>query len=108
MSRDNLIGPNEEVSAPGFVSRLADTLDAALNGYTRNQGAVTLTANVTTTAVDNPLFESHQTVVLSPLTANAAGALSTTYISARTKGQFTLTHASTASTDRSFDYIFVG
>lgn len=108
MSRDNLLNVADRVTDPGFISRLVQMLEQILHGRTRNQAAITLTANVTTTAVNNPAFESHQTVVLSPLTANAAGAIATTYVSARTKGQFTLTHANAATTDRSFEFIFVG
>jgi len=108
MSRDNLISPADRLEDPGFISRLFDALEGALKGRTRNQGTLTLTANVTTTVVDNPLYESHQTIVLMPTTANAATAIATTYVSARTAKQFTLTHANTATTDRIFEYVFVG
>lgn len=108
MTRETLIRPVDDVSEPGFLRRLFDTLELLFNGRTRNQGSVTLAANVTTTTVSHPLFESHQTVVLSPLTANAAAALATTYVSARAKGQFTLTHANAATTDREFEFIFAG
>jgi hypothetical protein len=110
MSRDNLINPSEPPTAPGFVRRLFDALEGVLNGRSRNQGSVTLAANVTTTVVDNPLFESHQTPVFVPLTANAAAEIGAggLYVSARTRGQFTITHANAATTDRTFEYVFVG
>lgn len=108
MSRDNLITPVDRPDEPSFVSRLFDMLEGLLNGHTRNQGSVTLTANATTTTVDDPAFESHQTILLSPLTANAAAAIGTTYVSARTKGQFVLTHANNAQTDKDFEYTYVG
>lgn len=108
MNRETLLRPIDDVVEPSFIRRLFDTCEMLLNGRTRNQGLVTLAASTTTTAVDDPLFESHQTVVLSPLTANAAAALATTYVSARTTGQFTLTHANNVQTDRDFEYIFVG
>jgi hypothetical protein len=107
VSRDNLLRPIERADET-FFSRLFDQIEGLLNGRSRNRGTVTLTANVTTTAVDDARFESGQTVVLVPMTANAAGALATTYVSARTAKQFTLTHANTATTDRTFEYIFVG
>jgi hypothetical protein len=102
-SRLNLLRPND-----GGDTRLFDQIEALLNGYSRNRGTLTLTANVTSTDVKDPRFESAQTVVLCPMTANAAAALATTYVSARTAKQFTLTHANTATTDRTFEYIFVG
>ena len=102
-SRLNLIRPND-----GGDTRLFEQIEGLLNGQTRNRGTVTLTANVASTAVDDARFESAQTVVLSPLTANAAAAIATTYISARTAKQFTLAHANNAQTDRTFEYIFVG
>jgi hypothetical protein len=102
-SRLNLIRPNE-----GTDTRLYDQVEGVLNGQTRNRGTLTLTANTTTTAINDARFESAQTVVLSPLTANAAAALATTYVSARTAKQFTLTHANNAQVDKTFEYIFVG
>ena len=102
-SRLNLVRPND-----GGDTRLFDQIEGLLNGQTRNRGTVTLTANVASTAVADARFESAQTVVLSPLTSNAAAAIATTYVSARTSKQFTLAHANNAQTDRTFEYIFVG
>jgi hypothetical protein len=106
-SRLNLLRPNEQVDAT-YTSRVFDTTEALLNGRSRNRGTLTLTANVTSTDVKDARFQSSQSVVLCPMTANAATAVATTYVSARTTGQFTLTHANTATTDRTFEYIFVG
>ena len=110
MSRDNLIRPTDTEKTPGFFSRLRDQFENLLNGKSRNVGSVTLTENTTTTAVDDPNFESHQTVVFSPLTANAAAEIGAggMYVSARTNKQFTITHANNAQTDRDFEYIIVG
>jgi hypothetical protein len=47
-------------------------------------------------------------VLLMPKTANAAAALASTYVTATAPGTFTLTHANTASTDRTFGYVNVG
>jgi hypothetical protein len=102
-SRLNLLRPNE-----GGDTRLFDQTEGLLNGQSRNRGSVTLTANAASTAVNDARFQSAQTVVLSPMTANAAAALATTYVSARTAKQFTLTHANNAQVDKTFEYIFVG
>jgi hypothetical protein len=45
---------------------------------------------------------------LMPTTANAAGALATTYISARIDGSATIMHSSTADTDKTFVLLIVG
>jgi hypothetical protein len=110
VNRENPINPAEAYDTPGFKRRLFEVLELLLNGRTRNQGSITLDASVTTTAVDNPNFESHQTVVFSPLTANAAAEIGAggMYVSSRTTGQFTITHANNAQTDRNFEYVFVG
>lgn len=106
-TRVNLMRPVEEADGT-FFSRLFDSIENLLKGRSRNAGTLTLTANVTSTTVTNVLFESTQVPVLVPMTSNAAAALATTYVSARTKDSFTLTHANAATTDRTFGYIFVG
>jgi hypothetical protein len=102
-SRLNLLRPND-----GGDTRLFEQIEALLNGQSRNGGTFTLAANVASTDVKDARFQSGQIVVFSPLTANAATALATTYVSARTAKQFTLAHANNAQTDRTFGYIFVG
>lgn len=106
----NLLKPVERVDEPGFVSRLFRQIQSLIDGRIASMGTVTLTANVATTTVDNPLFEPQQAVALEPTTANAAAekGAGTMYVSAKTKGQFTITHANNAQTDRTFDYLFLG
>lgn len=89
-------------------TQLAETLNEVLKGRGNNIGTFTLAANVTTTIVEDNLFESGQVVVWMPTTANAAGAMTNLYVSARAKGSFTLTHANAATTDRTFAYIRCG
>lgn len=110
MSRDNLIRPSDKADEPSFVSRLFDMLEQILKGRTRNVGEVTLTENATTTAVDNPLFESHQTIHFTAMTADAAAeiAAGAFHVSSRGSKQFTITHANDASTTRTFSYTFTG
>jgi hypothetical protein len=87
---------------------LTDAINSLIDGRSNATGTVTLTANATTTVVEDNKFQSDMIPVLSPMTANAAAALGTTYVSARTKGSFTLTHANAATTDRSFGYVRFG
>src|SRR5690242_7015606 len=103
-SRLNLLRPND-----GGDTRLYEQIDGILNGQTRNGGTFTLAANTTNTIVNDPRFESGQFLCgFSPMSVNAAAALTNLYVSARASKQFTLTHSNTATTDRTFGYIFVG
>jgi len=92
--------PNEQ--------RLKDAVNQLILGNASNTGEVTLEANAATTTVTNSRIGGGTKVILQARTANAAAALATTYISAITKGSFTITHANNAQTDRTFDYIHVG
>jgi len=108
VSRENLLRQRESRFDDKFTKRLFDQIEALLHGRANNKGAITLTANVATTTVNNAAFESAMIPVFTPLTANAAAEMDGMYISARTNGQFTITHANDANTDKSFEYIFVG
>ena len=79
-----------------------------LKGRMNNAGTFTLAANTTTTVVSDNLYQSDQAVHWVPTTANAAGAMSNLYVSSRVNGSFTLTHSSTATTDRVFLYSRLG
>lgn len=87
---------------------IAETINQMLKGRSNNVGSLTLTPSTTTTTVTDNLFDSNMVPVLIPTSANAAGALSGLYLSARANGSFTLTHASTAAADKTFLYIRVG
>jgi hypothetical protein len=99
-----------EVSPPNteWWKVLAQAVNGLINGKSNNVGTFTLTANAASTVVSDNLFESNQVVLWSPTTANAAAALATTYVSARAKGSFTLTHANDAQVDKTFLYVRVG
>lgn len=103
-----LVPINLRNSMEDWAYVLARTINELLKGRANNTGTVTLTAGTTTTTVTNNVFQSTSVPVLMPTTANAAGALATTYVSSRTTGSFVLTHANAGSTDRSFLYLFWG
>lgn len=88
-----------------LVYLIAETINKILGGRANNVGTVTLAAGGTSTVVMDNLFESAMAAMLVPTTANAAVALATTYVSARDNGTFTLTHANTATIDRTFLYV---
>ena len=79
-----------------------------MRGRSNAVGRATLTANVTTTTVVWDNANALGLPLLVPLTANAAAALATTYVSAITATGFVLSHANSATTDRSFGFHFVG
>lgn len=83
---------------------VAVRINSILRGKTNNVGDVKLTAGATTTQINNPIITPLSHITLSPLSANSAAALATTYISNRTEGQATLTHANAGTTDRDFTY----
>lgn len=76
-----------------------------LQGSLSAVGEVTLTANTTTTTVTHRGVSTNSVVHLMALTANAA-AEGVGKLIAPTKGQFVITHANNAQTDRTFRYHF--
>lgn len=99
-----LRGVTDEIRA----LRHAETINALIDGRANVTGSVTLTANVGSTTVTDNKFESSMVPVFVPLTAHAAAELATMYVSNRTEGAFTLTHANNAQTDRTFGYVRFG
>lgn len=86
---------------------IAEALNRGLS-VLRSNGKFTLTAGATSTVVLNQGATMDCVVLFAPETANAAAALSTTYKSASTNGQFTISHANAISTDRTFSYFIIG
>lgn len=79
-------------------------------GRSNAMGEFTLTAGATSTTVEAQNCGEQSVISLTPRTANAAGALATTYITAAntTPGQFIVTHANTGTVDRTFAYSIRG
>lgn len=88
--------------------QVATTLNEMLKGRGNNVGSITLTPSVTTSTISDIRIKQTMTAVLIPRTANAAAAMTNVYISAVADGSITLTHSSTATVDRTFDYILHG
>lgn len=90
------------------------TREIAWWAYLASQGKlnartdVTLTANAASTTLQDPRIGAFSYIGLSPLTANAAGALATTYVSSRTEGLCVFTHANTSTSDRQFMVLIIG
>jgi hypothetical protein len=87
------------------LARLGNNL---LQGKLNSVIQVTLTANSGTTTVIDKRIGANTGLFFSPLTADAAAALSGLYISTQANGTATLTHANTATTDRTFNVLLIG
>lgn len=79
-----------------------------VDGRSNNTGTVTLAVSAATTSVSFANCSTLSAIFLSPRTADAAAALSTTYVSTKLNGSFVLTHANNAQADRTFDFSCVG
>jgi hypothetical protein len=88
--------------------QLAQALRNVMQGKLNAVLQVTLAANTTTTTVTDARIGASTGIFFSPLTANAAGAISGLYVSAQKKGQATFTHANSATTDRTFNALLIG
>jgi hypothetical protein len=90
------------------LAKYALALQQLAAGRSNATGSVTLTASATSTVVTADNCAPGSAVFLFPKTANAAAALSTTYVGTVAKQSFTITHANNAQTDRSFFYVCLG
>lgn len=91
-----------------YSTEQTDAINRIMDGKTNNRGNVTLSTGGTTTTVNDTRATIHSVILLMPTSAAAASALGTLYVSGRTNGNFTLTHAVSAMADRTFEYVVVG
>ncbi len=93
------------------VFRIVMAVRQLMEGRSNATGTFTLAASpATTTVVAAPACGAGSIILLAPQTANAAAALATAYVQAANvrKGQFTVSHAASAQTDRTFGYVALG
>lgn len=91
-----------------YVWKIAQGVRDALRGKSNNVGDLTLAASATTTLLKDPLIGPESYIDFMPVTAHAAVAKGTLWVSARIAGQATLTHALTIDADKTFVYTVVG
>jgi hypothetical protein len=89
-------------------AKFAIAIQQLFSGRSNATGSVTLAAGAASTVVSPPNCAQQSAVFLFPKTANGAAALATTFISAVGKQSFTISHANSAQTDRSFFYVCLG
>lgn len=93
----------------GDERQVAEIVNNLVEGKSNNTGNVTLAvASATTTTINDERIGFNSIILLMPLTANAASAITTTYVSSRTQGNATLTHTANTLADKVFGYIIVG
>jgi hypothetical protein len=92
------------------IDKIVLAIQQLFVGRTRSTGTFSCTASAASTVVTNETVNNTDTVLLMPMTANAAAEIGagTAYVSAVAKGSFTVTHASAVSTDRTFRYLAMG
>lgn len=100
--------PIKHGDLPEWLRQIAIEVNKILRGKTENSGSFTLSASTTTTNVDDSRVGINSKIIITPTSSAAAAEYGTIYVSNVTKEQFTVTHSSTADTDKTFDYILVG
>lgn len=92
------------------ISKVILSLHELAAGRSNAVGTVTLTTSTATTTVTTANCASGSVPILVPTTANAAAEVGngTMYVSAVANGSFTITHANSATTGRTFLYAIVG
>jgi hypothetical protein len=92
------------------LKKIVLALQQLAAGRSNAIGTVTLATGVATTVVTDKNCSAGSTPLLTPVTANAAAEVGngTIYVSAVANGSFTVTHASSATTGRTFLYALHG
>ena len=99
----NYLPDNDE-----WLRQMALNINLLIDGQSNAIGELTLTANAASTVIADLRVGINARILLMPTTANAAAALTTTYIGTVGKQTFTVTHANDAQTDKTFKYSIVG
>lgn len=92
------------------LRKFALVIQQLSQGRSNATGTVTLTVDEATTTVADVNCSVDSVPILVPTTANAVAELGngTIYISAVANGSFTITHANSATTGRTFKYALQG
>lgn len=93
-----------------WVRAVAEVVNRLLSGKMNVTLSVTLTANAASTTVIDARIGVFSALPHHPTTAHAAAEIAAGgfYVSAQQNGQFTLTHANNAQTDRTFTFAILG
>ena len=91
-----------------WLLQLTDVVNNVIAGKLNNNGTVTLTANAASTTFTDSRIGANSVICLMPTTANAAGALATTYFATFLKGSCVINHANNAQVDKTFGFTITG
>lgn len=93
----------------GDQRAVSEVVRGLMNGKSNNHGAITLASGgATTTTLSDERIGRESVILFTPLTANAAAFVGGLYVSARSKGTATLTHAANSVSDRNYAYVVIG
>lgn len=98
----------QDVPEDAFRRAVSNAISNILRGKLTNAGSFTLKASATSTTVSDARAGINSVILWSPRTSNAAGAMTNLYAATKTNGSFILAHSSTATSDRTFDYVVIG
>lgn len=90
--------------------KLAKGINGVLQGKLNAVTTLTLTANAATSTITDARLTPKSFIGYMPTTANASAEIGagTIYISARTVGSATVTHANNAQVDRTYTLLIIG
>jgi hypothetical protein len=88
--------------------QIVEVVNNLLRGKMNVVSTLTLTANAATTTLTDSRIGPNSAILLMAQTANAAGALATTYFTAFADGSCTVNHANNAQVDKTFSYAVIG
>lgn len=93
-----------------WLRAVAEVVNRVLSGKMNVTLSVTLTASAASTTVIDARVGVFSALPHNPTTAHAAAEIAAGgfYVSAQQNGQFTLTHANNAQTDRTFTFCIIG
>lgn len=86
---------------PAWLTRLATAVNTLI-GKTNCAAALTLTASASSTSMLDARLSAESVLTFMPLTASAAAAWPSIYVTDRKKGEATINHASDAASDQGF------
>jgi hypothetical protein len=91
----------------GDPRAVAEVVNGIMNGKTNNHGSVTLaTGGATTTTITDERIGYGSKIMLMPTSATSS--TTTVYVSAKGKGNATVSHAANSTSNITFDYVVVG
>lgn len=102
------MGGIDLTSAENRIWRIVQSIIQLAQGRMNCTTEVTLRPGQETTTVSMPNFGKDALPILVPMTATAAGAIATVYVSRRWQGGFELTHNSDMAADRRFGVVAIG